>query len=53
MTEEAEGESNPIGRPAVSTYPDSKNLSENEPPTRNIHRVVIGPWHKYYRGLPG
>ena len=51
--EEAEEEVSPIGRPAVSTNPDPRELPETEPPTRSIHRPVLGPWHKYSRGLPG
>lgn len=34
-----------IGRPAVSTYPDPRELPETEPPTRNIYRAVLGHWH--------
>ena len=32
--EEAEGESNYIGRPTVSTNPDPRELPETEPPTK-------------------
>ena len=32
--EEAEEEGDPIGRPAVSTNPDPRELPETEPPTR-------------------
>jgi hypothetical protein len=35
--EEAEGESDSMGRPAVSTHPDPRELLETEPPTRSIH----------------
>jgi hypothetical protein len=45
----AVGEGNPIGRPAASTDPDSREFSDTEPPTR----LVRGPWHIYSRGLPG
>jgi hypothetical protein len=31
---EAEEEGGPMGRPAVSTDPDSRDLSDTEPPTR-------------------
>jgi hypothetical protein len=51
--EEAEREIDPIGRPAVSTNPDPRELSDTEPPTRSIHRLVQGPWHICTRGLPG
>ena len=36
-TDEAEGEQDPIGKPAVSTKPDPRELPETEPPGRNIH----------------
>jgi hypothetical protein len=54
-TEEAERESgsDPIGRPAVSTNPDPRELPETEPPTRNVHRLARGPWHICSRSLPG
>jgi hypothetical protein len=39
-TEEAEVESDPIGRPAVSTYPDPRELPETESSTRGIYRSV-------------
>ena len=52
-TEEAKGQGNPIRRPAVSTYPDPRELPDTETPTRNIHRAVRGPWHKNNRSLPG
>jgi hypothetical protein len=45
--EEAEGESIPIGRPEVSTYPGPKELPETEPGAQT------DPKHKYSRGLPG
>jgi hypothetical protein len=32
--EEAEGDGNPIGRPAVSTNPDTWELPKSEPPAR-------------------
>jgi hypothetical protein len=50
---EAEGENDPMGRPAASTYPDPRELPETEPPTRSTRRLVQGPWNKYSRGLPG
>jgi hypothetical protein len=34
--EEAEEEGDPIGRPAVSTNLDSRDLSDTEPPTRQF-----------------
>ena len=40
-------------RPAVSTYPDPRELPETEPPTRSIHGPVRGHWHKYSIGLHG
>jgi hypothetical protein len=51
--EEAEGQSNPIGRPAVSTYPLPREFLETETPTRSIHGPVQCPWHKHKRDLPG
>ena len=53
MIEEAERESNPIGRWTVSTNLDPRELTETEPPTRNIHELVKGPWHICSRGLSG
>ena len=47
------GRETPIGRPPVSTNPDPRELEETEPLTRNTHGPVLGPWHKYIRGLPG
>lgn len=44
-TKEAEGENNPIGRPAVSSNPEPRELPETEAPTRSIHWSVPGPWH--------
>jgi hypothetical protein len=38
--EEAEGEGYPIGRPAVSTNPDPKELLETELPTRQHTKSV-------------
>ena len=29
-----------IGRPAISTYPDPRELLETEPPTRSMHGLV-------------
>ena len=51
-TDEAEGEQDPIGKPAVSTNPDPRELPETEPPTRSTHGLVRGPWQIYIRGLP-
>jgi len=48
---EAERESNPLGRPAVSTNPDPRELPETEPRTQNMHGPIQGPWHKYSNGL--
>jgi hypothetical protein len=42
-----------IGRPAVSTKPDARELPETDPPTKNIHGLVQGSWHISSRGLPG
>jgi hypothetical protein len=53
IIEEAEGESNLIGRPEVSTYPDPRELPETDPPPRRIYGPVPGPWHRYNKGLPG
>jgi hypothetical protein len=50
-TEEAKKESNPIGRPVVSTNPNPRQLLETEPPTRSKHGLVQGPWHICSRGL--
>lgn len=46
-------ESDRLGRPEVSIYPERRELSETEPTTRNIHGPDWGPWNKYIRGLPG
>jgi hypothetical protein len=51
--EEAEGEGDSIGRPAVSTHPDPWELSETSPPTRSIHGLARGPSHIYSRRLSG
>jgi hypothetical protein len=51
--EEAEGDINPKGRPAVSTNSDPRELPETEQPTRSIQGSVKGHWHKYSRSLPG
>jgi hypothetical protein len=50
--EEAIGEENPIGRIAVSTNWDLRELSETELPTRSVNGLVRGPWHIYSRDLP-
>ena len=36
------GRADPIGRSAVSTNQDPRELPETEPPTRSIHRLVQG-----------
>jgi hypothetical protein len=36
----AEGKSNTIGRPTVSSYPDPWELPETKPPTKKIHGLV-------------
>lgn len=41
--EEAAGESNPIGRPAIPANPDSRELPEMEPQTRNIYCLSEAP----------
>jgi hypothetical protein len=46
--EEAEEESNPAGRPAVSTKLDPRDLSDTGPPNRQL---IWGPWYIYIRGL--
>jgi hypothetical protein len=46
-------ESNPLGKPAVSTNPDPRELPETEKSTRSIPGHLPGFWHKYRRGLPG
>jgi hypothetical protein len=46
---EAEGEGDPIGRPAFSTNPDPWKLSETELPTRQ--HIWAGPRHRYSRGM--
>jgi hypothetical protein len=51
--EEAQRERNPIGRSAVSTNSDPRELPVTETPTKSMHRSVQGPWHKYSRDLPG
>jgi len=49
--EETERESDLIGRPAVSTNPDPRELWDTEPPTRSIEGLVWSPWHICSRGL--
>lgn len=49
----AKGESNTIGRPAVTTNRDPMELPETEPSTRSIHRPAHCSWHKYSRHFPG
>ena len=54
--EEVEEEGDPIGRPAVSTNLDPRDLSDTEPPTRQHTLAGLRPQtHTYmYRGgLPG
>jgi hypothetical protein len=41
-TKEAEREFNTIGRPAVSTNPESRELPEIEPPSKSILRPIRG-----------
>jgi hypothetical protein len=47
------GESHDTGRPAVSTNPDSRELPETVPSTRNIHGSFWCPSYVYSKGLPG
>jgi hypothetical protein len=50
---EAEVEGDPIGRPAVSTNLDPRDLSDTEPPTRQYTPADMRSQHIYSRGLPG
>jgi hypothetical protein len=49
--EEDEREIDPVGRPAVQTYP--REFLETESPTRSIHRPMWGHWHICSRSVPG
>ena len=51
--EEVEGEADPIGKPAVSTNPDPRDLPETELPTWNIPVSIQSPWYTLSSGLPG
>jgi hypothetical protein len=51
--EEAEEEGNLIGRPAVSTSLDPRDLSDTEPPIRQHTLADMRPQHIFSRGLPG
>ena len=53
MISDTEGGSDTIGTPAVLINSDPRELPETEPPTRSIHRLARGHWHKYSRGLSG
>ena len=48
--EEAKGNGDLIGRPAVSTNQDPWELSDTEPPTRQHIKAYLR--HIYNRGLP-
>lgn len=52
MLKEHVEEGDPIGRIAVSTNWDLRELSETELPTRSVNGLVRGPWHIYSRDLP-
>jgi hypothetical protein len=45
--------SDTIERPAVSIYPDPRELPETKSPSRSIPKPVCGHGHKYNRGLLG
>ena len=49
--EEAEEEGNPIGRPAVSTNLNPKDLSKTGPPTRQHNQTIWGHQHIFSRRL--
>ena len=51
--EEAEREGYPIGRPAVSLNSEPRELSETEPPSMSIVKLVRSPYHILSRGIPG